>query len=375
MNVLLVLLLLAASSGEPAVTGSVYDDANGNGQRDPGEKGVAGVCVTDGAKVVMSGPDGRYRIEGAAGRYMFIVTPGERRSGSWYGPRAEVVDFPLAPTPAPAEWRFAHLSDTHLHAGNLDRIRRAFERARGVDFALVSGDLVKDALRVGEKAAREAFALYTAEISRAPFPVLSVVGNHDVFGIERQLSLVPTTHPAYGKSMYEETLGPRYYAFNRGRVHFLVLDTIGIDDTWYYGYLDSGQLAWIREEISHVPAGSSVVTVCHIPLRSGALSTEYAEDGPARTLLRVGAETSYRHVVRNARALEEILKPYRWTLALQGHSHMAERLRMWDGGAARYHTAPAVDRQSWAPWPSGIVVYTVRGDVVDDGELSVLDER
>jgi 3',5'-cyclic AMP phosphodiesterase CpdA len=287
------------------------------------------------------------------------------------------VNFPLAPSPFAATWRFAHLSDTHLDPSNVGRLRSALALAasKGADMGVVSGDLVKDALRVDEATARAAFALYVTETAKAPFPLHHVLGNHDVFGIERHESLVPRTHPAYGKALYEETLGPRCYAFNRGRIHFLVLDTIGIDDLWYYGLLDKEQLDFIRNDLAHVPEGTTVVSVGHIPLRVGALATAFHPEGPARTLHTVDGVTSYRHVVRNAAALEELLKPYRWTLALQGHTHLAERLRMWDGGITRFFTAPAVDRQPWAPGLSGIVVYGVKGDEIDDGDVLAIDGK
>ena len=82
-----------------------------------------------------------------------------------------------------------------------------------------------------------------------------------------------------------------------------------------------------------MPAGTTVVTVGHIPLRSGALALGYAAEGLARSLLSVAGRASYPHVVRNADALVEILRPYRWTLALQGHTHMTEKLPA-DAGAA-----------------------------------------
>jgi 3',5'-cyclic AMP phosphodiesterase CpdA len=226
---------------------------------------------------------------------------------------------------------------------------------------------------VGEAEARAEFELYAAEAARAGLPVRSVLGNHDVFGIEREKSHVPSSHPAYGKRMYEQTLGPRYYAFNRGRVHFIVLDTVGVDDMWYYGFLDAEQLAWVRKELSFVPAGTPVVTVGHIPLRSAGILREYVEDGAARTLITVAGRTWFRHTVRNVPDLGAVLKPYRWTLALQGHAHLGERLVMEDGGTTRFHTAPAVARQDWAPWPTGIVVYTVKDDTVDDGETIPLE--
>jgi calcineurin-like phosphoesterase family protein len=374
MTAVLAALVLA---GVGTVSGTVYEDGNANGRREPGEAGLAGVVVSDGASAVASGVDGTYRFDGAGG-LVFVVTPGDRRAvGTFYREPAPTVDFGLARSVVPTTWRFAHLSDTHVDAGNVGRTREAFAlaRDRGADFALVSGDLVKDALRVGEAEARAEFELYAAEAARAGLPVRNVLGNHDVFGIEREKSHVAVTHPVYGKRMYEAALGPRYYAFNRGRIHFIVLDTIGVDDMSYYGFLDAEQLDWVRKELAFVPAGTTVVTVGHIPLRSGSVAREYVAEGPAHTLQTVDGRVSFRHIVRNVPDLEAVLKPYRWTLALQGHAHMGERLRMEDGGITRFHTAPAVARQDWAPWPTGIVIYAVRDDSIDDGETMPLDGR
>ena len=53
----------ALDPDEAAVTGVVFDDANGNGTRDEGEDGVSGVSVSDGVTVVETGADGRYSLE------------------------------------------------------------------------------------------------------------------------------------------------------------------------------------------------------------------------------------------------------------------------------------------------------------------------
>ena len=154
-----------------------------------------------------------------------------------------------------------------------------------------------------------------------------------------------------------------------------MLDTLGINDLWYYGLLEEDELAWLRKDLAHVAPGTTVVTAGHVPLRTGAFSDEFFADGPERTLETVHGQTFYRHVVRNAAALAEILKGYRWTLALQGHTHTGERLRLWEGGQTgetRFHTAPAVDHPEPTP-PSGFFVYTVRGAEIDDGEIVWLD--
>ncbi len=367
-------LLLAAAT---AVSGVVYDDANANGRRDPGEKGLSGVVVSDGVEVVDTGPDGTYRLN-ATGRNVFVVTPGDRRAtAGWHRPAAPGVDFALAPSPPAAAWRFAHLSDTHVEPANVERMRRALAlaKSRDPDFAIVTGDLNRDSLRVDEATARGRMELYAAEAAKSPVPLYSAPGNHDIFGIERHLSLVPATNPSYGKAMFEQIVGPRYYSFDRGRIHFVLLDTLGIDDLWYYGFLEPDELAWLRKDLARVRPGTTVVTAGHVPFRTGKFSDEMIPDGPARTLQTVNGVTFYRHVVRNVPALAEILKPYRWTLALQGHTHTAERLHIFEGGETRFHTAPAVDHPPDEPIPSGLFVYTVRGEEIDDGELLDLDAR
>lgn len=369
----LVTLLL---SGAIAVSGAVFDDGNGNGVRDAGEPGLPGVVVSDGAAVVATGADGSYALPAVAARHVFVVTPGDRRAAfGWYHAAAARVDFALAPAPVAARWRFAHLSDPHVSGENADRLRRALAlaAARGVDCAVVSGDLVRDALRASAAQARAAYALYASVVARAPFPLRPAIGNHDVFGIDRAYSHVSPDDPDYGKALYEREQGPRYSAFDRGGIHFIVLDTIGIDDTRYFGFLDAAQLEWIRGELRHVAPGATVVTVGHIPLSSGALSLGYAAESLARTLANQGPRASYRHLVRNADALAEILRPYRWTLALQGHTHVLERLPAAEGTITRHHTAPSVEERTQFRDPSGLVIYTVDGDTIDDGELVKLD--
>ncbi|HEY5908863.1 MAG TPA: metallophosphoesterase [Vicinamibacteria bacterium] len=357
------------------VSGTVYDDANANGLRDAAESGLAGVAVSDGHEVVSTGADGGYRLE-ASGRNVFVVLPADRRAvGSFWKAVAATADFGLARHAVPAEWRFAHLSDTHVHPGNVERMRRALAgaSARGAQFALITGDLNQDALRVDEATARARMELYVREAQAAPLPVFSIPGNHDIFGVERHLSLVPTTHPSYGKAMHEQLVGPRYYSWNRGGVHFIALDTLEVDDLWYYGEIGDEQLAWLRKDLARVPPGTTIVTAGHVPLRTAAVFDGYEAEGPMRSLLTVKGRAFYRHVVRNVPALIEALKPHPLTLALQGHTHEGERLRLYDGTETRYHTAPSVT--STPGLPSGFFVYRVRGGTIDDGERVLLDPQ
>ena len=87
----------------------------------------------------------------------------------------------------------------------------------------------------------------------------------------------------------------------------------------------------------------------------------------------VGDRPPARSTVEGAKlpsgALVEILKPYLWTLALQGHTHVAEKLPADGAARTRYHTAPAVNRPRGAEPAAGFFVYGVDGSEVDDGEL------
>lgn len=365
-------LLLAAGLD---IRGVVFADQDGDGARDAGEAGLAGVVVTDGTRLTRTGPEGAYSLAGVTARHVFVVTPGDRSLQDWYRPARARVDFPLAPAPVPSRWRFAHLSDPHVGPGGGARFRSALEeaRGRGVLFAVVSGDLVENAPRADEAASRDLFAAYARGVRSAGLPVRPALGNHDLSGVDRLSARAAVgRRPDWGKARYEMEQGPRYSAFHRGKVHFIVLDTVGLQDQRYFGHLDGAQLEWIRRELAHVPHGTPVVTVGHIPLRSGALALGYAAEALARMVLREDARSSRRHVVGNADRLAGILRPYRWTLALQGHTHVAERLPAAEGTATRFHTAPSVSSRAEDAQGAGFFVYTVTGGAVDDGEPVLL---
>ncbi len=255
-------------------------------------------------------------------------------------------------------------------------------RAIEPDFVLVTGDLVRDALRVGESEARGYYELYTEAIGEFPVPVWSVPGNHEIFEVERHLSLVSPDHPCYGKKMYRSYLGPNYYSFNRGGVHFVALDTVDIDDLWYYGHVDAAQIDWLRANLAAVPEGTPVVTFNHIPFFS-AVSTiwGYSESPPAPSLIKVDGVTSFRHVVSNARDVLQIFAeaPRRLEIALAGHNHTREQIRyQTTAGPVRFYLTAAVVGPSGAPelrMASGVTLYRVRDGQVDDGEFLPLDPQ
>ena len=379
------LLLAAAGAGltqaqaPPPVAGIVFEDANRNGQREPGERGISGVAVSNQREVVQTAADGRFSLpRGPYGVVSISLPDGYASVGDvWRVVSAapgSAADFALTAQPVATSFSFIHASDTHVSQqtiGRMQQLRGIAEKYRP-DFVLVSGDLVRDALRVGEAEARGYYDLYTQEVRRFPSPVWSVPGNHENFGIERHLSLVSPTHPLYGKGMYRQRLGPNYYSFTHGGIHFVGLDSVDIADLWYYGHVDDVQLAWLKADLSQMPSDMPVVTFNHIPFASALDSVSgYRDDGAAPTLINVGGRTVFRHIVSNLSDVLASIGSRDWPLALGGHLHTRESISFGSSVRTRFHQAAAVvgPTQNAIPAISGVTLYRVKNRVIDDGEF------
>jgi hypothetical protein len=383
-----VLALLICATAMPraqaptGVTGFVFDDTNRNGQREAGERGLAGVAVSNQRQVVLTAADGSYSLPDAGYGVAFVSVPDGRAAvGSFWrqvppGPNSP-TDFGLTARQATTTFTFIHASDTHVSPQSIGRLEqlRSIVETRRPDFMLVTGDLVRDALRVGEDEARGYYDLYTKAVSGFSVPVWSVPGNHENFGIERHLSLVSPKHPLYGKGMYRQRLGPNYYSFTHGGVHFVGLDSVDIADLWYYGHIDDNQLAWLKADLAHLPADMPVVTFNHIPFVTALEGVNgYTDDGPAPTLIKVGGRTVFRHVVSNLKDVLAVVGSREWPLALGGHLHTRESITFASSVRTRFHQAAAVvgPTSTAVPATSGITLYRVQNRVIDDGEFIAL---
>jgi len=399
---LLGLAVAASAASAPAappvresgrVAGVVFDDANRNGHRDPGEEGIGGVAVSDLRDVAATGADGGYALVLAPGAAVVSVSLPDGWSaparfwrllerpeaGSTAPPRA-TIDFPLVRRARSTTFTFLHASDTHLSEASVPRMRllRALVEAKRPDFVILTGDLVRDALRVGEAEARGYYELLEKELALFPVPVFTVPGNHDVFGIERASSLVSPDHPMYGRALCRSYMGPEYFSFTWGGIHFVGLQSVDADDTRYYGHIDTAQLEWVRRDLAQVPDGIPVVTFNHIPLVSAVERLSgYTDDPPAPTLIRIDGRMQYRHLVSNAADLLERLGGHRLEIALGGHLHTSERIVLDTTiGRVRFHQTAAVVAPSDAAglqFVSGATLYRAQDGRIDDGTFLPLD--
>ena len=158
------------------VAGSIFLDRNANGVRDPGEPGIAGVVVSNQVQAVRSDSGGRFQLDDAQGfGLIFVSVPDGYRSAGPFWKRTDSgqLDFPLVATAAPSAFTFIHASDTHLDSVSLPRMRmlQALVDSIRPDFVLLTGDLVRDALRVSDTVATFRYELYLKEQGKMSRPV------------------------------------------------------------------------------------------------------------------------------------------------------------------------------------------------------------
>ncbi|MEP1096906.1 MAG: metallophosphoesterase [Cyclobacteriaceae bacterium] len=355
------------------ITGSVFEDKNGNGKQDRNESGIANVIVSDQVTTTLTDQQGNYTLtSGDDFPYLFISQP-EDYVGTYYYAKEQQVNFPLQKTASQNQFRFIHASDTHIDSLNLPRMKRFREMADSLaaDFIVASGDLIRDALRVDVETASNYYDMYVLEIDKFKMPVYSGVGNHEIFGIERDKSLVSSEHPLYGKKMFRKYLGPNYYSFNYGGIHFISIDGVDYQNLYYYGGVDSVQLEWLKKDLAAVPSGVPIITFNHIPFMSPGFSFQNFDShifyGP--TLLEQEGKTEHRHIVYNYDKVKDIIGDRPYPLALSGHYHAAQE-GAFEGSGTTFRQTSAITRPDTFDFNgftvrSGFTIYEVEnGQIV-----------
>src|SRR5450432_853135 len=367
------------------LSGYVFEDINHNGTKDANEPGIKGVVVSDQVNIAITNEQGLYEITSAGGYgIVFISTPDGYAIAKnfWqnFNATSAQVNFSLTKIKMPASFTFIEASDTHISEKSIDRMDkfRAIIDSVKPNLVIITGDLVKDALRVGEKEATSLYQLFANESSKIKVPLRLIPGNHEIFGIERHLSLVSAQNPLYGRKMYRHYFGPDYYSFNYGVVHFIGLNSLEFEDLWYYGNIDSVQLEWLKKDVATVSPSTPVVTFQHVPFFSGGISLQpFEEDGPGRAIEKEHGVVKYRHIVSNAKEVMQILKINNYPLALAGHHHYQQKFSL-EGVQTRFEQTGAVigpAEESGLKMPSGIMVYNVKDGKIDEGHFIPLDKK
>jgi hypothetical protein len=324
------------ASGSDTAEGIVFNDRNGDGQRQPSEPGVKGVSVSNGLDVVATDGKGRYSIPIRDGETLFITkpvgwsvpsnpsnlprffyhhvpdgAPSDRRPRyrgiPATGPLPASIDFPLQRQSEPQNFTSVWFADTQPQSKDEVEFIRDDVVAEliGNDgaFGITLGDITYDDLSLYGRLARN--------IGQIGVPWYHVPGNHDVN------ALAPSNDEAF--DTFRRHFGPPYYSFDWARVHFVILNTVTYEGTSlesedpdplgkgpYRGELGQRQLEWLAKDLAQVDEDRLVVLAMHIPLRS-----ELDDEAP-------------RINVSDREQLFQILEGRKHLLAVAGHMHLAE---------------------------------------------------
>jgi 3',5'-cyclic AMP phosphodiesterase CpdA len=239
----------------------------------------------------------------------------------------------------PESFTFVFLTDSHIQpelnaAVGTDM---AFKKARTfkADFAIQGGDHVFDSLGVPKQRAVSLFDLYDKTEQDLGLKVYHTIGNHDVLGIYPS-SGIPPTDPQYGKKLYEDRFGKRFYSFDHKGHHFIVLDSIGItDDRAYEGRVDAEQLQWLTSDLAALPKATPIIVSVHIPLVSAFASYVPAPSTPAK---------HQSLTVANANEVLALFEGHNVIGVLQGHTHINENVEY---KGINYITSGAISGNWW----------------------------
>jgi hypothetical protein len=351
----------APSARAETARGTVFEDRNGNGTRDAGERGLRGVRVSNQREVTVTDREGRWELPCTDDTTFFVIKPRgymppvnqhllprfsytHKPGGSPAnlkfpglaptGPLPASIDFPLHRQKEPRRFQAVFLGDTQPRdVREVGYFRDSIvPELKGTDasFGVTLGDIVFDDLNV--------FEPHNAAVALIGIPWWNVIGNHD------HNYDVPNDRDA--DETYTRIYGPNYFSFDYGPVHFIALD----DVEWggakpagsgtYTAGLDARQLEFVRNDLALVPDSQLVVLMMHIPLTD------------------VGNRGDLYRLIEN--------RPY--TLSISGHTHWHEHKFItaadgWRGPEPHHHIVTVTACGSWwtgAPNAAGIPHATMR---------------
>ena len=326
-----------------------------------GERGLPRIPVSDGLQVVDTADDGTFELITlpAQGFVRITLPSGYRiplnRSGTarFYQPLTRRSEqsavFELERDPVGHEnHTLLLLGDIQtqntmemewFHSQSVPDLQSTVARlGREHVFGISCGDIMFDNLHL--------YPDYEVGVRNVGVPFFQVVGNHD-------LDLDSLTDRGSTET-FGDHFGPGHYSFNRGAVHYVVLDDVFWYGQGYLGYLGADALLWLQQDLARVEPGSPVIVATHIPVL-GSQHLRLGEETPRAALAIVNREALYR-----------LLEPFNAHI-LTGHTHECEHV--FEHGTHE-HVTGAVCGAWWSGpichdgTPNGYCIYTIRGEQV-----------
>jgi outer membrane protein assembly factor BamB/predicted MPP superfamily phosphohydrolase len=281
---------------------------------------IAGIVVSDGLTVTRTRDDGTFSVPARDdAEFVWVTVPSRYQAlvPGWFvdvrdGAAAEPLRFELEPRaePAQAGCRFVQVTDLHVSIDEGARLRPLIEAGvvapPGVD---VTGDTTAEELRadletivarvapdfvaatgdLADYGQREELEAYRDVIAHLGVPVASIPGNHDHLSVltrqaideffsewatrdntegldagaafQREVFGGNWRRAKSGRVPWTDVMGPLYYSFDWGGVHFVAYDGEGLRR---YGD-DYPQDQWLARDLAAVAPDTPVFVCTHFP--------------------------------------------------------------------------------------------------------------
>ncbi|MGA2914707.1 MAG: metallophosphoesterase [Sedimentisphaerales bacterium] len=226
--------------------------------------------------------------------------------------------------------RFAHFTDIHLDPNRSapEGLTAALHHAQSLldkpDMIITGGDNIMDSLGADDNWTEVQYKLLKKVFAKeCKLPVKFCVGNHDVWGWDKKNSRTTGQEKLWGKKRVIKELGlpNSYYSFDKGRWHFILLDSTYPDDSIYTALLDEEQFNWFAHQLESFKK-SHICIISHIPILSVAAFLDGENEKTGRWTL----PDEWMHL--DARKIKDLLGKYpNVRLCISGHLHLVDRAR------------------------------------------------
>lgn len=297
---------------------------------------VANVVVSDGTEVTVTDDKGIYELKSAKKwGYVFISVPsGYEVAAEGVFPQfyqtlkgaADVVeqkDFKLTKVDGQDRYKLFLLGDMHLANRTNDAAQftqfttdlNAYmaQHSGQKMYALTLGDMTWDLYWYKNN---YALPQYRETINRQVknLQIYHTMGNHD--------NDFMTTSDYDAAVKYVDCIGPTFYSFNIGQVHYVVMDNIdcsaydGTDSRNYVKKLSNEQLKWLAKDLAYVDKSTPLIVAMHAQIYKPT-STGFAfDDDSANTEALLAAldgyevhfVTGHTHKVYNITPDDDVVK-------------------------------------------------------------------
>lgn len=317
----LICLVFTGSYGQGFISGSVFLDSNENGLFDKAERGIQGVCISNGREVVQTDSAGKWKLPVSENRQVFVIKPAayavpvshDQVPQHFVGVNSSSVNFPLRSSKTATKFSTVFFGDPQARGiKEVNYINHDIvEELIGTDalFGVSLGDITADGPAL--------FGPVNQGIAQIGIPWYNTFGNHD-FDRDAQ--------SAQDKDLsFRRIYGPSTYAFEYGQVVFIDLNNIFFNpDGKYRPHFTEDQLEFVKNYLHFVPGDKLVVLMMHAPIVE----------------------------CDNREQMFGLISDRKYTFSISGHVHEQMNLFVtremgWKGSTAHHHLVNATVCGSW----------------------------